>query len=234
MVQDGKTALVTGANRGIGFEISRQLGTRGFTVFLGSRRETEGKKAVRTLLAAGVDARPVSIDVNNLESITEAFRTVSMDANVLDVLVNNAGEVIDEDKSILDVSPDNVSRSLSTNALGALFVIQEFLPMLKRGSRVINISSGAGEICNGMSSYAPVYSISKTTLNAITCQCAHALRRRGIAVNAVCPGWVRTRMGGMMAPRSVAAGAETPIWLATDAPISETGKFWRDRKNIPW
>ncbi|MEX1274756.1 MAG: SDR family NAD(P)-dependent oxidoreductase, partial [Bacteroidota bacterium] len=152
----------------------------------------------------------------------------------LDILVNNAGILLDESTSILDVGPDIVHRTITINTLGAFFVTQTFLPLLVKGSRIVNVSSGAGEIGEGMSTYAPVYSISKTAMNAMTCQFALALKRKGIAVNAVCPGWVRTEMGGKMAPRSVKNGAETPVWLATDAPIGETGKFWRDKKVIAW
>ena len=229
-----KTAFITGGNRGIGFEIGRQLGELGWGVFLGSRNPGNGDAAAKALRDKGLNARAVPIDVSDAESIVQAYGMVSGEIGKLDVLVNNAGVVLDERTGILDVPAGVIVQTININALGALFVIQAFRTLLRRGSRVINISSGAGEIGNGMGTYAPVYSISKTTLNAITCQCAHALHSRGVAVNAVCPGWVRTDMGGRSAPRSVEQGAETAVWLATDAPLTHTGKFWRDKRVIPW
>jgi len=110
------------------------------------------------------------------------------------------------------------------------FVSQTFLPLIPRGGKIINISSGAGSICGGISGYAPLYSASKTAENALTLHLAQALKARGIAVNLVCPGWVRTDMGGPGAARPVEKGAETPVWLATEAPGNLTGKFFRDKK----
>lgn len=227
-------ALVTGANRGIGLEIVRQLGERGISVWLAARDNDAGEEAAESLRKAGLDIRFVQMDVEEVKSIRSAVKTVSALVDHLDILINNAGVLLDESTNILDVAPDVVHHTISINTLGTLFVTQSFLPLLARGSRVVNISSGAGEIGEGMSTYAPVYSISKTAMNAVTCQFALALKRKGIAVNAVCPGWVRTEMGGKMAPRSVKKGAETPVWLATESPIGETGKFWRDKKVIPW
>ncbi|MBI3110790.1 MAG: SDR family NAD(P)-dependent oxidoreductase [Ignavibacteriales bacterium] len=229
-----RTALVTGANRGIGLEIVRQLGAQGVSVWLAARESVAGEEAVDTLLNEGGDIRFLQMDVAEIGSIRSAFKTLSSQVGHLDILVNNAGVLLDESTSILDVGPDVVHRTITINTLGAFFVTQTFLPLFAKGSRIINVSSGAGEIGEGMTTYAPVYSISKTAMNAVTCQFALALKKKGIAVNAVCPGWVRTEMGGKMAPRSVKKGAETPVWLATEAPIAETGKFWRDKRVIPW
>ena len=229
-----KTALITGANKGIGFEIAHQLGERQFSVWLGVRNEESGKKAAYSLAKSGITAQVVRMDVSDPASIDSAFKSISAQTKQLDVLVNNAGVLLDESTSILEVPRQAVYETINTNSLGALFVAQTFLPLLGKGSRIINISSGAGEIGDGMSSYAPVYSISKTAMNAITCQLAHALRHKGISVNSACPGWVRTDMGGSFAPRSLKKGAETAVWLATEAPIQETGKFWRDKRVIPW
>ena len=227
-------ALVTGSTRGIGLEIATQLAARGFSVFLSGRYEETISKAVNSLKKKSLEVTGVRMDVSDPAGIQKAFAVISGMVNRLDVLVNNAGILLDESKSILKLSRDDAVQTLNTNALGPLLVVQTFLPLLNKGSRIINISSQAGAIGGGMSSYAPMYSISKTTLNAVTCQLAHALRSRGITVNAVSPGWVRTSMGGMTASRSVARGAETPVWLATDAPIHETGKFWHDKSVIPW
>lgn len=234
MSQANRIALVTGANRGIGLEIVRQLGERGISVWLASRDSAAGEDAVDALRKEGGDIRFLQMDVAEIGSIRSAFKTFSSQVTRLDILINNAGILLDESTSILEVGPDVVHRTISINTLGAFFVTQTFLPLLMKGSRIVNVSSGAGEIGEGMSTYAPVYSISKTAMNAVTCQFALALKRKGIAVNAVCPGWVRTEMGGKMAPRSVKKGAETPVWLATESPIGETGKFWRDKKVIPW
>lgn len=234
MNRAGRIALVTGANRGIGLEIVRQLGERGISVWLAARDSDAGEEAAQSLRKAELDVRFVRMDVEELKGIRSAMKTVSASVDHLDVLINNAGILLDESTSILDVAPDVVHRTITINTLGAFFVTQTFLPLLVQGSRIINVSSGAGEIGEGMSTYAPVYSISKTAMNAVTCQFALALKKKGIAVNAVCPGWVRTEMGGKMAPRSVKMGAETPVWLATEAPIGETGKFWRDKRVISW
>ncbi len=148
--------------------------------------------------------------------------------------MNNAGVVLRSSDDILYVRPEKVIETFRINTFGALWVTQAFADLLQNGSRVINISSGAGEICGGMSSYAPVYSITKTAMNAVTCQLAHALKPKGVLVNAVCPGWVRTDMGGPSATRSVEKGAETPVWMATDPGFRDTGKFYRDKKMITW
>jgi len=228
------TAIVTGANRGIGFEVAKQLSQRGYEVWVAARNPVSGKEAVQRLERNGLKAEFVQLDVCDEASIRNAAALFSANHDRLDVLVNNAGILLDESMDILEISRDDILATIETNAVGPLNVVQAFAPVLAKGSRVINVSSGAGEICGGMSTYAPVYSISKTALNAVTCQLAHALRRKGAAVNAVCPGWVKTDMGGMGATRSLSKGAETIIWLAMEAPISETGKFWRDRKAISW
>jgi NAD(P)-dependent dehydrogenase (short-subunit alcohol dehydrogenase family) len=198
-----------------------QLAKRGYDVVVSGRNRPAIEETARKIDRA----LPLVMDVSDRQSIVRAYKTISQRVSSLDVLVNNAGILLDESTSILNVSPKVVHETLDTNTFGPLFVTQTFLPLLKKGSRVVNISSGAGEISKGMSSYAPIYSISKTALNAVTCQLSFALREKGIAVNAVCPGWVRTSMGGWAAPRSVKKGADTAVWLATEAPISETGKF---------
>jgi NAD(P)-dependent dehydrogenase (short-subunit alcohol dehydrogenase family) len=123
---------------------------------------------------------------------------------------------------------------LRTNTLGTLLVSQAFVRFLKISDspRIVNVSSGGGQLADGADGWAPAYCISKTAVNGVTSQLAAALP--GFAVNSVCPGWVRTDMGGANAPRSVAEGASGIVWLAAEAPQKETGKFWRDRKVIPW
>ena len=152
----------------------------------------------------------------------------------LDVLVNNAGILEDGDSSVLSLSAEIAKVTFETNTLGPLRVTQAFLPLLRKSAapRIVNTSSGAGQLSDGLQSWAPAYSMSKTALNALTEQFAAALPE--FAVNAVCPGWVRTEMGGAGAPRSVEQGADTIVWLAADSPQGLTGKFVKDRAVIEW
>lgn len=229
-----KHAYITGANKGIGLEIARQLGHKGYHVFIGSRSETRGQLALRQLENDGVEASLSIIDVSDPDSIRKAFEALPSSCGQLDVLINNAGILHDRNRNIFDMPESLFAETIQTNALGALHTVRVFKPLLKQGSRVINISSGGGAISEGVSTWAPAYCISKTTMNAITLQLASALAGQEIPVNAVCPGWVRTDMGGNSASRSVSEGADTPVWLATEASAQLTGKFFRDRTEIPW
>lgn len=229
-----KTVLITGANRGIGKEIAHQLGRLGFTVFVGARDKAKGEKAVKDLKDEAIDARLVVMDVNDEHSIQQAYEDIKNQISTLDVLINNAAVLLDEGTPYLEVNADMFRKTLHINSMGPFLVTQAFLPLLKRESRIINMSSGAGKICNGMSSWAPIYSISKTALNAVTLQLAMALENKGIVVNAVSPGWVRTDMGGSNANRSLPEGAETPVWLATEAPLNLSGKFFKDKREQSW
>jgi NAD(P)-dependent dehydrogenase (short-subunit alcohol dehydrogenase family) len=225
-------ALVTGANKGIGLEVVRQLAARGWRVFLTGRSLASVRKAASPL---GPSVTPVPLDVTSRISIEAAFSIVSQAANHLDVLVNNAGILDHDEGSVFDLHPQRLRRMFETNTIGALLVSQAFLPLLRKSQsgRIINVSSGSGQLSD-MGTWAPAYSISKTALNGVTGQFAAALADSSIAVNSVCPGWVKTDMGGGDAPRSVEQGADTIVWLATEAPQSMTGLFIRDRKPIPW
>lgn len=150
-----KTALVTGANRGIGFEIARELSRLGFAVILSGRNEESVRKAAGKLAGGETSVSPLVMDVADPESIRSAFASLSASTKRLDVLVNNAGILPNESASILQTTPADFHKTLGTNALGPLIVTQTFLPLLSRGSRVVNVSSQAGEIGDGMSSYAP-------------------------------------------------------------------------------
>ncbi len=230
-----KTALITGANRGIGFEVARQLGEKAFHVFLTARRHEAGQQALAALRKNGAKVSFVALEVSDPDRIERAAQEVAAVADHLDVLVNNAAILADESLSVLEIDAALMQRTLTVNTVGPLLVTQAFYPLLAKSdlARVINVSSGAGALSE-MGNYAPAYSISKTALNAVTVQLAAALKPEGIAINSVCPGWVRTDMGGRHAPRSVAQGVDTIVWLATDAPKSLTGKFLRDRKVIAW
>ena len=230
-----KIALVTGANKGIGFEIARELAEKDFRVFLAARDPERGAAAVSTLRQSGAHIEFLQLDVADPKSIKRAAKEFSAHADHLDVLVNNAGIYEDRGASILDIDPEVVRTTFQTNTLGPLLVTQQFSPLLaKSGSgRVINMSSGMGAL-HDMSGGSPAYSISKTALNAVTRQFAAELKDKGITVNSVCPGWVHTDMGGAGAPRTPKQGADTVIWLAAEAPDDLTGLFLRDRRPIPW
>lgn len=232
-MRNQKTALVTGANKGIGFEVARQLARQGFRVFLGARNEKAGRSAAEKLREEG-DIIFLKIDISDADSIRAAAEEFSRQSERLDVLVNNAGILLDEDKSALTITPDIFETTLRTNTLGPWLVSQAFAPLLKKSSeaRIVNVSSGGGQLDGGADGWAPGYCVSKTALNGVTVQLAAALPK--CAVNSVCPGWVRTEMGGENATRSVGEGAATIVWLATDAPHDLTGKFVKDRKVIPW
>jgi NAD(P)-dependent dehydrogenase (short-subunit alcohol dehydrogenase family) len=159
---------------------------------------------------------------------------VSAATDHLDVLVNNAGIILEGDDSITQLEAETVTKTFQINTLGPLLVTQAFLPLLSQSNRprVISVSSGGGQLAEGMDTWAPAYCLSKTSLNAVTCLFAAALP--DFSINAVCPGWVRTDMGGANATRSVEQGADTMVWLATEAPANLTAKFLRDRKAIAW
>lgn len=150
------------------------------------------------------------------------------------MLINNAAILLDRDVPLLELTPELVLDTMRTNTVGPLLVAQKLRPLLARSAapRIINVSSGGGQLSKGMDGWAPAYCISKTALNAVTCQLANALPK--FAVNSVTPGWVRTDMGGAGATRSVEEGAAGIVWLAADAPQELTGKFFRDRKEMPW
>lgn len=226
-----KSVLITGANRGIGLEVARQLAAKGCTLYLASRNKEAGKKAAALLSG---DVHPIVLDVTQPESIQNAVRKLEERDTGLDVLVNNAGVLLDEDANMATLDPALLEKTLQTNAFGAIRVTQAFLPLLRQSKepRIINVSSAGGQLSGGLGTWAPAYCISKTTLNAISCQFAAALP--SFAVNAISPGWVRTDMGGEGAPLSVEEGADVIVWLATEAPQSITGKFLRERSEIPW
>ncbi len=225
--------MVTGANKGIGREVAQQLAAKGFHVFVGARNAKAGRKAAEEIAKQG-KATFLEIDVADNGSVSTTAREFSDIEDRLDVLVNNAGIIVDGDDAILETSDDLVRKTLETNTLGPLRVTRAFVLLLRKSKapRVINVSSGGGQLTGGADGWAPAYCISKTALNGVTVQLAAALPK--FAVNSVCPGWVRTDMGGANATRSVQEGADTIVWLASEAPQDLTGKFLRDRKEIPW
>jgi NAD(P)-dependent dehydrogenase (short-subunit alcohol dehydrogenase family) len=231
----GKTVLITGANRGIGFETARQLSAKGFQVFIGARKAEAAEKAASAIRKQGGQAETLLLDVADTASINAAAAELSKRTDHLDVLINNAGIYPDEGVNVLNVSREQLVTTFQTNTFGPIVVVQAFLPLLRKSkeARIINFSSGLGQL-DGMSSGIPSYSLSKLAINGVTIMLTEALRGDAIAVNSMCPGWVRTDMGGASAPRSVEQGADTAVWLASEAPQELTGKFFRDRKEIPW
>jgi NAD(P)-dependent dehydrogenase (short-subunit alcohol dehydrogenase family) len=232
-MRNQKVAFVTGANKGIGFEVTRELARLGLRVFLGARNAKTGRAAAEKLSKDG-DVIFLEIDVSDPDSIRRAAEQLSKDVDRLDVLVNNAGILLDDDKSALTITPEIFETTVRTNTLGPWLVAQAFASLLKKSAepRIVNVSSGGGQLEDGADGWAPGYCVSKTALNGVTVQLAAALPK--CAVNSVCPGWVRTDMGGEGATRSVAEGAATIVWLATKARHDLTGKFVKDRKVIPW
>jgi NAD(P)-dependent dehydrogenase (short-subunit alcohol dehydrogenase family) len=191
-----KTVLITGANKGIGHEVARQLAAKGFHVFVGARNAKAGRKAADEIAKKYGKATFLEIDVADSDSVATAAREVTNIADHLDALVNNAGIIVDGDNAILKISDELFRKTLETNTLGPLRVTRAFAPLLRKSKapRVINVSSGGGQLSDGADGWAPAYCISKTALNGMTVQLAAALPK--FAVNSVCPGWVRTDMGG--------------------------------------
>jgi NAD(P)-dependent dehydrogenase (short-subunit alcohol dehydrogenase family) len=235
-----QVALVTGSNRGIGFEIAKQLALKKIQVVLTSRNPTNGEAALRKLTRDG--AKKVvfmQLDVSNQVSVDGLSNEVEKTFGRLDILVNNAGILIDRDDVVAsNADLEIVKATLETNLIGAWRMCKAFIPLMKKNGygRIVNVSSGAGqfEYMATSGGYWPAYSVSKTSLNALTVMLASELRGTNILVNAVCPGWVRTDMGGSNAPRSVEEGAATPVWLATLPDGGPTGQNYYDKKQISW
>lgn len=230
-----KVALITGANKGIGFEVARQLIKKGFRVVITARDRKKGAMAVEKLSSTGGNVTLLTMDVSDRKSVERAATDFGKLEQKLDVLVNNAGIYPDNNVPITETKEQIFLDTYRTNTLGPVLATQLFLPYLLKAApaRVVNVSSGAGAF-SSMPTFSPAYSISKTALNGATAVWAAVLAEKKIAVNAVCPGWVRTEMGGAEAPRSVEEGADTIAWMASDAPLTITGKFLRDRQVIPW
>lgn len=233
-----RVALVTGANRGIGLEIVRQLARQGVLTVLGSRSEAKGRAAASELKAEGLDVAVVELDVADAASARSAVAKVLELLGRLDILVNNAGILKDgpsSGASVETISDAVIAETFGTNVLGPLHMTQAALPAMRRNTwgRIVNLSSGMGQLSD-MGGGWPAYRISKTALNALTRVTAAEVAADGIKVNAMCPGWVRTDMGGPDAERTPAQGADTAVWLATLPDDGPTGGYFRDRMPIAW
>ena len=235
MQLNGRVALVTGAGKGIGFEICRQLGGHGYRVVLSARNPDQGANAAAILKDEGLPVSFHPLDVTDSLSIAGMIAHLEQAAGRLDVLVNNAGVFHDRAAAALDVPINVVSDTIATNTLGPLRLIQAMVPLMRRNryGRIINISSQLGQL-KGMGPGWAAYRISKTALNAVTAVCAAELKDENILVNSMCPGWVRTDMGGPQAPRTPEQGADTALWLATLPDGGPTGGFFTDREPMAW
>jgi NAD(P)-dependent dehydrogenase (short-subunit alcohol dehydrogenase family) len=235
MKREPPVALVTGANRGMGLETCRALAQRGYQVILTSRDQQLGQQAAQPFVQQGLSVTSFALDVTNEGSIQHLQRVLEERFGGVDVLVNNAAIYPDKGRSVLEVEPETFRATMETNFYGPLLLCQAWVPgMITRGyGRVVNVSSRAGQL-SAMGDFAPAYSASKAALNALTRIVADAARESNVLVNAVDPGWVRTRMGGPAASRSVELGADTIVWLATLPDGGPTGGFFHDRQPLPW
>lgn len=229
-----KTVLITGSNKGIGFEIARQCALQQHRVIISGRDETRLADAQKKLFDEGLKCATLKMDVSDLQSIESASSVFGKMFPVLDVLVNNAAIIVRNDDVLSEDSDESFTKTMNTNAYGPLRVTRNFLRHMKAGSQVINISSGGGSMTDPIGGWSPAYCVSKSTVNAMTRHLAYELSAKKIRVNAVCPGWVKTDMGGSGAERVVEEGAETPVWLVNDGAKETTGYFFRDKNIIPW
>ncbi|MEM1506189.1 SDR family NAD(P)-dependent oxidoreductase [Domibacillus sp. 8LH] len=235
MLQDKQVAIVTGGNRGIGYELVKQLAWDGFKVILTSRDPETGHEAVQKLNKLNLDVSFVVMDVDNQESIRQAAITVNEHYGRLDVLINNAGVYLDESKKLVAMNPSILEKTMTTNFFGAYHMIRSFIPLMEKQGygRIINVSSEYGAISEMSLQGAGAYKLSKLALNGLT-QLVAAETKGDIKINAVDPGWVSSDMGGPSAPRTPKQAAESILRLATIGSEGPNGGFFRDGKQIDW
>ena len=231
-------AVITGASRGLGLETGRQLGERGYRVVLTARHAAKGEAAAERLRDLGHDAHFRQLDVTDPTSVIALRDHLKSAHGRIDVLVNNAGIFPDPspgsaEASIFNADLDVIRHGFETNALGALHLCQQLIPLMQGNGRVVNVSSGMGQL-GDMNGCCPAYRLSKTALNAVTRIFADELRDTRIKINSVCPGWVRTDMGGPEAHLSIEDGAKGIVWAATLPDDGPSGGFFRHGEPIPW
>jgi NAD(P)-dependent dehydrogenase (short-subunit alcohol dehydrogenase family) len=229
-----KTVLITGSTKGIGFETAIQLGQKGFRIIISGRDESRLNEAFLKVKKIGIEGEKLLMDMSDYESIRKAANQFINFDFKLDVIINNAAILLKNDMKLSTDSIETFEETIRTNCYGPLLLIKSFLPFLNSPGKIINISSGGGSMTDPVGGWSPAYCVSKSMLNALTRHISYELKEKKISVNSVCPGWVKTDMGGSGAPRSVKQGAETIVWLASDADYKFTGKFFRDKKEIPW
>jgi len=231
-----RIAVVTGANRGLGYEIARQLARADVFVVIGARDPVKGEQAAARLAADGASVAAFALDVNDTRSVRRFVEHVEKAHGTPSILVNNAGVYPEStDATVLDTPTSMWRETFETNLFGAVRMCREIVPRMQklRYGRIVNVSSGLGQL-QQMAGGSPAYRVSKSALNALTCTLAAEVAGTGILVNSMSPGWVKTDMGGKEAPRSVEQGADTAVWLCLLPSSGPSGQFFRDRKRIPW
>jgi len=237
-----RVALVTGGNRGLGLETCRQLGQLGYIVILTARHTNQGREQVDLLKGEGLDVRFYHADVNDSNSIGSLYEYVMSDFGRCDVLINNAGILIEKADHLnedlferLRHDKNSLMITLETNVAGPYLLSEAFGPIMRKNryGRIVNVSSGMGQLSEMQEGF-PAYRISKAGVNAVTRIFAALYRGHNVLVNSICPGWVKTDMGGQNAPKSIPQGVDTIIWAATLPDGGPTGGFFRDRHPIPW
>ncbi|MCB0213189.1 MAG: SDR family oxidoreductase [Anaerolineae bacterium] len=230
-----RIALITGANRGIGFEACRQLAQQGAQVILTSRNVAKGQAAANVLRNEGLEVTHHQLDVTDVDSVIALREEIDVTFGRLDILINNAGIYLDEGVSIFDLSLEAMRLTQEINFWGPFHLCRAFVPMMRLQDygRIVNVSSGYGAMAD-MGARTAAYRISKLGLNALTRIVADEVKGYNIKINSMCPGWVNTDMGGAAAPRTVEQGVETITWLATLPDDGPTGGFFRDGQPIPW
>lgn len=237
-----KIALVTGANRGLGLGTAKALGKLGYKVLMTGRTLSKVEEVADGLKREGLDVECYQADVTNDEVIRRLAAVIKERWGHLEILVNNAGVFLEasdptkaENASVFKVDPQVVIKAFNANSVGALRVAQGFIPLMqeKNYGRVVNVSSGMGQLSD-MEGRFPAYRMSKTAMNALTVILAKELSGTNIKVNAVCPGWVKTDMGGPSAVRTIDEGIKGIVWAATLPDDGPTGGYFRDGKPLPW
>ena len=227
-----RRALVTGGNRGIGLAVVQALAESGLEVLLASRDARLGTEAALPLVDRGLPVRAVVLDVTSRADIDALCDALDSTSTPIDVLVNNAG--VYPKGGLFDADDAGFREAMDVHFFGPLYLCRRLVPLMsgRRYGRVVNVSSGYGSIGEGLDGPA-AYSLSKAALGALTVKLAASVPS-SVKVNAACPGWVRTRMGGTSAPRTVEEGADTIVWLATLPEDGPSGGFFRNRKPVPW
>jgi NAD(P)-dependent dehydrogenase (short-subunit alcohol dehydrogenase family) len=246
MSTDKKVALVTGGNKGIGLETVRQLAAKGFTVLLGARDREKGETAAAALRKEGLDVDAVEIDIANPAHYKELAALIEKEYGKLDVLINNAGVMLENQGGTREASTipmGTLRKTFDTNVFGTIELTQALLPLIRKSAagRIVNLSSILGSLTLHATKGSPIYEakqlaydMSKTALNAFTIHLAYELAKTPIKVNSAHPGWVKTEMGGANAPLGIKEGAETSVWLATLPADGPTGGYFHKHDPLPW
>lgn len=233
--ENKKVALVTGANKGIGFELAKELAFLGHIVILTSRDESKGKLAVKNISLPNIHFH--KLDINSDSDIDKLYAFVEKKFGKLDILINNSGILVDFYKDILNVNREELRETLETNVIGTLRVSQKFIPLMKKNNygRILNVSSGYGQLSGSPDGiFCPAYRVSKTALNMVTKLLAKSVSGSNILINCACPGWVRTDMGGKNAELSIEEGANNLIWLSLLPDKGPSGKYFIKKKEESW